>query len=89
MSDAMHVPLLVKYSDASHAAAGAIVGVAVEQIMRAETPASRIERLVSAAIAALAVGTAKEYLLDRHAHDREIPPWGVGACAALSFRYSF
>ncbi len=87
MSDAMHVPLLVAHPYESHAAAGAIVGLATDALLRGHT--SRGKRLLIAVGTALVIGTAKEYLVDHHARAWEIPPWGLGAAAALSFRYSF
>lgn len=88
-ADLLHEPIAVHYNYESHALAGAVVGIAVEEILRKETPLNRIERLVTAAVAALAIGAGKEYLLDIHARPREIPPWGCGAAAAISFRYAF
>lgn len=83
----MHVPALVEYSYESHAAAGALVALAVDGVLEGHT--SKGMRLLVAVGSALALGAAKEYLLDLHPHNREIGPWGVGAAAALSLRFVF
>lgn len=85
--DWMHVPVLVAYNYESHGGAGAIVGLAVNEVLPKRMP--KIARLGIATLTAVAIGTGKEYVLDQKARPREIWPWGVGAAAALSFRFSF
>lgn len=87
MSDLMHIPLAVRYNYESHAVAGALTALAVDGLLEGRT--SKGKRLCIAVASALALGSAKEYLLDQHPHNREISPWGIGAAAALSVRFAF
>ena len=83
----MHVPLLMRYNYESHAVAGALVGLGSDYLMDGHF--SQITRLTVSVGAALLLGAVKEYLLDKHPNNREIAPWGLGAAASLSFKYSF
>lgn len=86
-SDALHVPLLVKYHQESHAVAGALVGLGTEAVFH-----NRLgfwPRLAIGVGTALAVGTFKEYVIDKHPRNKEIGPWGVGAAAAVTLSYTF
>jgi hypothetical protein len=85
---AYNVPYLVAHPYESHAAAGAVVGLALDEFLK-RRQCSQPVRLCTCVLTALAIGTAKEYMVDLHARNWEIAPWGVGAAAALSFRYSF
>lgn len=86
-SDLLHVPLLCKYPQASHAAAGAIVGAIMNNV--ADSYDMRfIPRLVTSTVVALAVGTFKEACVDHRARWSEVPSWGAGA-AVVSLCWSF
>lgn len=84
MSDIMHVPLLCKYNQESHAVAGALTAVAVSEIGGPDL--KLFPRLCVSVAAALVIGTGKEYLIDRNPRPSEIPAWAAGA-AVVAFAY--
>ncbi len=88
-SDFMHFPALCRYHQESHAVAGGIVGAIVNYT--ADSYGMRtMPRLIASTVAALAVGTFKEYLVDHHARPSEIPAWGVGgAVVSLAWSWRF
>jgi hypothetical protein len=87
-SDALHIPLLVKHHQESHAVAGALVGLGMDWYLKEVTPLRPIPRAAIAIGTALLVGTFKEHVMDRHPRNKEIGPWGVGAAAALALEYT-
>lgn len=88
--DFMHIPLLVKYHQESHAAAGALVGLGLNEYLKDNMPTLKpIPRFVVCVATCLVLGYGKEHVADHHARNKEIPPWGWGCAAALTIRYVF
>ncbi len=87
-SDALHVPILVKYHQESHAVAGALTGLGVDYVLEHSTRMNRPLRFVVSVASALALGAVKEYCIDKHPNNKEIGPWGLGAAAALTISFS-
>lgn len=85
--DHTHDSIFFKYDKESHAAGGAIIGITLGLVLQGHLPHWAI--LSVAVIAAILVGTHKEYFLDKNPDNRDISFWGLGAAAALSVLFSF
>lgn len=88
-ADAMHVPLLVKYHQESHFTAGFLTGMGTDYLLTKCGVENKPIRFASSVGFALGLGTAKEYLIDKHPRNKEIGPWGIGAAVGVSIRWAF
>lgn len=89
-SDDFNVPLLVKHHQESHFMAGAVVGLGMDAYLREVSPHLKpLPRFLISVATALTIGTFKEHVMDHTPRNKEIGPWGLGAAAALSIRFTF